>query len=109
MATISKNPTKSSVGGSAYMEATVDIGSVPAPGAGAGTLTVEVACPKEFKYDRPVLVTLKSNQTALETGLSFESAGRVVYNSGRKIQFRVANSSSAAIDPASKVFVFYQF
>jgi hypothetical protein len=88
---------------SAFLEAVVDIGS-----AGASTtLVVEVAAPRSFRYGRPVIVQQKLGETAVDAKLAF-GIGQVVYNSGKKIRFRVENHSTGAIDPASGIYQFLQ-
>jgi hypothetical protein len=88
---------------SAFLEATVDIGSITA----ATALVVELAAPKAFKIGRPVLMQLKPGQTALEANALFSQA-ECVENSGKKIRFRIGNLTAVAIDPASKVYWFIQ-
>lgn len=88
----------------AYARISVDIASVTA----ATTLDVQVAAPKAFRYDRPVLVALEKAETALNAGLVVQPIARVVSNSGKKIEFRVINATAGALDPAAKVFCFWQ-
>ena len=88
---------------SAFLELAVDIGSVAANTA----LVVEVVAPRSFRYGSPVLIQLKLGETALEAGISI-TLGQVVSSTGKKIRFRVVNSTVGAVDPASKVFQFLQ-
>ena len=88
---------------SAYHEIAVDLPNI----AANTSADVEIAAPRKLRYDRPVLVQLKSGQAVVNTGLVV-GVGRVVYNSGKKIQFRVTNATVGALDAASKTFQFLQ-
>lgn len=100
---IPKTTAPSAVPVSAFLEATVDIGSV----AAATSLVVELAAPKAFKIGRPVLMQLKPGQTALEANVLISQA-ECVENTGKKIRFRIINVTAGAIDPASKIYWFIQ-
>lgn len=88
----------------AQLSESVNIGSV----AANSTLDVQVAAPNEFRYDRPVLVMLDTNAAALNAGLLVQAVGRVVNNSGKKIEFRVINTTAGALDPAALTIHFFQ-
>lgn len=99
-----KSSARSADNSSAYLEASVDIASISAN----TTLDVQVPAPKNFQYGKVVLVFLRSDQAALNAGVQVNAVGRVVNNSGKKIEFRVSNHTAAPIDPAAKVFQFLQ-
>lgn len=84
----------------ACLETSVDIGSV----SGATTLDVEVAAPRNFVVGRPVHM---EHASALNAGLLIGDA-QCVFNSGKKIRFRVINATAGALDPGAQVFKFWQ-
>lgn len=99
-----KSVVQASPAVTAYALIAVDIASVGA----ATTLDVQVAAPKAFRYDRPVFIALGKAETVLNAGLLLEGVGRVVSNSGKKIEFRVMNATAGALDPTSRNIQFWQ-
>lgn len=84
----------------ACLEVSVDIASVSA----ATTLDVEIAAPRNFVVGRPVHVF---HATALNAGLLIGDAV-CIFNSGKKIRFRVINATAGALDPGAQTFRFWQ-
>jgi hypothetical protein len=99
---MAKSTIRTAGGVGAYLETSVDIGSVPAN----STLDVELNAPNQFRLGR---LTRLEPAVALPAGLGL--GGAMVFDVGgvKKIGFRVINTTAAPIDPAAQTFRFYQF
>lgn len=99
-----KSVAQTSVDSTAYLRVSIDVASVGAN----SSLDTQIAAPKAFRYDRPVLVALEKAETVLNAGLVLQPIARVLSNSGKKIEFRIGNCTAGALDPTARVFVFWQ-
>jgi hypothetical protein len=105
MATVSKRRAPSDC--AAYLELSVDLPSIGARTSIDQQITAPTAA-AVFRPNRPIVVTIKSTATAQTAGLHL-GLGRIVYNSGRKIEFRVTNVTASPIDAAAIVMQFVQY
>jgi hypothetical protein len=101
---IPKSTAQTSVDASAYFETSVDFASIAAGAEG----TVQVTLPKKFALLKPVLVQLKTGESAFAAGLVLAVPSFDVNSGKLRVTLRLRNESAGAIDPPAKVFQFLQ-
>jgi hypothetical protein len=98
---MARSTVPAAFGPAAYLETSVDIGSVPAN----STLDVDLNAPNQFQFGRLVKV---EPSASLPAGLGLSAAKVLDVGGTKKIRFRVVNVTAAPIDPAAQTLRFVQ-